>query len=74
MRTVITYPNEKHPRCKGTVYVDEDADPDVTYMHYQDFWKPGMKKPRTFIVEVEKATGKAREVKALPQHFMVKKD
>jgi hypothetical protein len=71
VRTVIRYPNKEHPECEGVCFVDEVSDPDVTYMHYKDFKRPGWPKPRTFIVEVEKATGRAREIRELPMHFPV---
>ena len=69
MRKMVRYPNAQHPSYSGVCYVDEDSDPDVSYYHYQDFWKPGWPKPRTFMVEVEKATGRAREVKTPPMIF-----
>ena len=71
MRKVIKYPNKQHPDFEGTCYVDEDSDEDVTYMHYKDFRRPGWPKARTFILEVDKATGKAREVRPLGQYFPV---
>jgi hypothetical protein len=71
LRKVINYPNAEHPLCEGACYVDEDSDPDVAYYHYKDFRRPGWPKARTFILEVDKATGKAREVRPLGQHFPV---
>ena len=71
MRKVINYPTKEHPDCEGQCYVDEDSDPAVTYMHYRNFKRGGWKKARSFILEVDKATGKAREVRMPPVHFPV---
>ena len=67
-RKRITYPNAEHPECTGECFYDDEADPDVVYLHYVDFRRPG-KAPFNETVAVEKSTGIQRIVKDTPPDF-----
>ncbi len=57
MKTIRRYPSSQHPDVHGEVFYDDETDPQVTYIHYRDFIKPGLRRAITAVIAIDQATG-----------------